>query len=74
MMITFLKCSTMGVLISAFYLFVVLPSDQDFVLLVIFFSFAFVPTGLLMPRSKMGVDIDARSVDGRNLSRYRQRL
>ncbi|ANB76437.1 fusaric acid resistance protein [Paraburkholderia phytofirmans OLGA172] len=52
MMITFLKCSTMGVVISALYLFVVLPSGQDFVVLVIFFSFAFVPLGLLMPRPK----------------------
>jgi uncharacterized membrane protein YccC len=52
MMITFLKCATMGVVISAFYLFVVLPSGQDFPVLVIFFSFVFVPLGLLMPRPK----------------------
>ncbi|MBN3763563.1 FUSC family protein [Burkholderia sp. Ac-20365] len=52
MMITFLKCATMGVVISAFYLFVVLPSGQDFGILVIFFSFLFVPLGLLMPRPK----------------------
>ncbi|MGX6999990.1 FUSC family protein [Caballeronia sp. KNU42] len=52
MMITFLKCAAMGVVISAFYLFVVLPSGQDFPLLVIFFSFLFVPLGLLMPRPK----------------------
>jgi uncharacterized membrane protein YccC len=52
MMITFLKCATMGVIISAFYLFVVLPSGQDFPVLVIFFSFVFVPLGLLMPRPK----------------------
>ncbi|EUC11690.1 UNVERIFIED_ORG: putative membrane protein YccC [Burkholderia sp. CF145] len=52
MMITFLKCATMGVVISAFYLFVVLPSGQDFGVLVIFFSFLFVPLGLLMPRPK----------------------
>lgn len=52
MMMTFLKCATMGVVISAFYLFVVLPSGQDFGVLVIFFSFLFVPLGLLMPRPK----------------------
>ncbi|WP_109477155.1 FUSC family protein [Paraburkholderia sp. C35] len=52
MMITFLKCATTGVVISAFYLFVVLPSGQDFGMLVIFFSFVFVPLGLLMPRPK----------------------
>jgi uncharacterized membrane protein YccC len=52
MMITFLKCATTGVVISAFYLFVVLPSGQDFAVLVIFFSFLFVPLGLLMPRPK----------------------
>jgi uncharacterized membrane protein YccC len=52
MMITFLKCATMGVVISAFYLFVVLPSGQDFPVLVIFFSFLFIPLGLLMPRPK----------------------
>jgi len=52
MMITFLKCATVGVVISAFYLFVVLPSGQDFGLLVIFFSFVFIPLGLLMPRPK----------------------
>jgi uncharacterized membrane protein YccC len=52
MMITFLKCATMGVLIAAFYLFVVLPSGQDFGLLVIFFSIVFVPLGLFMARPK----------------------
>ncbi|MFD1560452.1 FUSC family protein [Paraburkholderia silviterrae] len=52
MMITFLKCATMGVIISAFYLFVVLPSGQEFPLLVIFFSFLFIPLGLLMSRPK----------------------
>ncbi|WP_144156472.1 FUSC family protein [Paraburkholderia sp. BCC1885] len=52
MMLTFLKCATMGVVISAFYLFVVLPSGQDFPLLVIFFAVLFVPLGLLMPRPK----------------------
>jgi uncharacterized membrane protein YccC len=52
MMITFLKCATVGVLISAFYLFVVLPSGQDFPLLVVYFSFVFIPLGLLMPRPK----------------------
>jgi uncharacterized membrane protein YccC len=52
MMITFLKCATTGVIISAFYLFVVLPSGQEFPLLIIFFSFIFIPLGLLMPRPK----------------------
>ena len=52
MMITFLKCATLGVVISAFYLFVVLPSGQEFPLLVILFSFLFVPLGLLMSRPK----------------------
>ncbi|QBR03203.1 FUSC family protein [Paraburkholderia pallida] len=52
MMLTFLKCATMGVVISAFYLFVVLPSGQEFPLLVIFFSFLFIPLGLLMSRPK----------------------
>jgi uncharacterized membrane protein YccC len=52
MMITFLKCMAMGVVIAAFYLFVVLPNGQDFPMLVIFFSFLFVPLGLLMPRPK----------------------
>ncbi|MGF6723161.1 putative membrane protein YccC [Paraburkholderia sp. GAS41] len=52
MMITFLKCAVIGVLISGFYLFVVLPSGQDFPLLVIFFAFLFIPLGLLMPRPK----------------------
>ncbi|CAD6559113.1 p-hydroxybenzoic acid efflux pump subunit AaeB [Paraburkholderia hiiakae] len=52
MMLTFLKCATMGVVISAFYLFVVLPSGQEFGLLVILFSFLFIPLGLLMPRPK----------------------
>jgi len=52
MMITFLKCTAMGVVIAAFYLFVVLPSGQDFPVLVIFFAFLFVPLGLLMPRPK----------------------
>jgi uncharacterized membrane protein YccC len=52
MMLTFLRCATTGVIISAFYLFVVLPSGQDFGILVIYFSFVFVPLGLLMPRPK----------------------
>ncbi|MGF7128993.1 putative membrane protein YccC [Paraburkholderia sp. EB58] len=52
MMITFLKCMTMGIIIAAFYQFVVLPSGQDFPVLVIFFSFLFIPLGLLMPRPK----------------------
>ena len=52
MMITFLKCAAMGIVISGFYLFVVLPSGQDFPILVIFFSFLFVPLGLLMSRPK----------------------
>ncbi|ALL68428.1 Inner membrane component of tripartite multidrug resistance system [Paraburkholderia caribensis MBA4] len=52
MMITFFKCATVGVAISALYLFVVLPNSQDFPVLVIFFSFIFIPLGLLMPRPK----------------------
>jgi uncharacterized membrane protein YccC len=43
---------TMGIIIAAFYQFVVLPSGQDFPVLVIFFSFLFIPLGLLMPRPK----------------------
>ncbi|MGA7781824.1 MAG: FUSC family protein [Paraburkholderia sp.] len=52
MMITFLKCASMAVFIAAFYLFVVLPNGQDFGMLVIFFSFLFVPLGLLMAHPK----------------------
>jgi uncharacterized membrane protein YccC len=52
MMVTFLKCATVGVLISAFYLFVVVPNGQEFVELAFFFSFVFIPIGLLMPRPK----------------------
>jgi uncharacterized membrane protein YccC len=52
MMITFLKCATLAVAIAAFYLFVVLPNGQDFGMLVFFFSFLFVPLGLLMARPK----------------------
>ncbi|MFM0226426.1 FUSC family protein [Paraburkholderia dipogonis] len=52
MMLTFLRCSALGVGISAFYLFVVLPIGQDFAVLVIFFAAVFVPLGLLMARPK----------------------
>ncbi|MFM0339425.1 FUSC family protein [Paraburkholderia fungorum] len=52
MMLNFLKSAAVGVAISAFYLFVVLPNGQDFPVLVIFFAFLFVPLGLLMPRPK----------------------
>lgn len=49
MMLTFLRW---GVTISAFYLFIVLSTGQDFVVLVIFFAFVFVPLRLLMVRPK----------------------
>lgn len=52
MMITFLRCATTSVAIAAFYLFVVLPSGQDFPVLVIYFATIFIPLGLLMARPK----------------------
>jgi uncharacterized membrane protein YccC len=52
MMLTFLRCSALGVAISGFYLFVVLPTGQDFAVLAIYFASVFVPLGLLMARPK----------------------